>query len=519
MASRMFARTAMARRTASGSQDDNDDQSPRRRRPGSAVRDRALSTFNAVTTTVLPATQLQRLLRRFLHHLSSSDGHETPLKPAIQSNMANDLGRYSKRIVQYFWDPIPTNDDDAPIWCLGKCYDSKPATPEDPPQATPPTLSTSHGSTTSSRSAGDDATSRNSSDEGVVVQSSDAQDADAAGSWPPQFLDDFEARIWLTYRSNFAPIPKSQDPKAAAAMSFSVRLKSQLSNQSGFSSDTGWGCMIRSGQSLLANALQILKLGREWRRGQAPEDERRLLSLFADDSKAPFSIHKFVEHGAVACGKHPGEWFGPSATARCIQALTENYAEAGLRVYITGDGSDVYEDSLMRIAKDGDGTFHPTLVLVGIRLGIDRVTPVYWEALKASLQLPQSIGIAGGRPSASHYFVGTQDSHFFYLDPHNTRPFLPLHSDVSQYSAEDIESCHTRRLRRLHIKEMDPSMLIAFLIRDESDWSNWRKAVTEVHGKPIIHVADSEPVIHGGQEREGAIDEVEAFDDEDDGLP
>jgi cysteine protease ATG4 len=21
----------------------------------------------------------------------------------------------------------------------------------------------------------------------------------------------------------------------------------------------------------------------------------------------------------VACGKHPGEWFGPSATARCIQ--------------------------------------------------------------------------------------------------------------------------------------------------------------------------------------------------------
>ncbi|KAK8162910.1 hypothetical protein BKA80DRAFT_273978 [Phyllosticta citrichinensis] len=523
MASRLFVHPARARRTASRRPDDDDDQ-----RPGSAVPQHlaALSTTSTSTsiavTTILPATLLQLPLLHLLLRLSPFGWYATLLKSLTHLTMANDLGRYSKRIVQYFWDPIPTNDDDAPIWCLGRRYDSKPSASqpplEEPAQTTPSALSTSHGSTTSSRSVADDATSRNSSDEGVVVQSADTQDADAAGSWPPQFLDDFEARIWLTYRSNFAPIPKSQDPKAAASMSFSVRLKSQLTNQSGFSSDTGWGCMIRSGQSLLANALQVLKLGRDWRRGQASEDERPLLSLFADDPKAPFSIHKFVEHGAAACGKHPGEWFGPSATGRCIQALTDNYAEAGLRVYITGDGSDVYEDSLMRIAKDSNGVFQPTLVLVGIRLGIDRVTPVYWEALKASLQLSQSIGIAGGRPSASHYFVGTQESHFFYLDPHNTRPFLPLHSDVSKYTAEDIDSCHTRRLRRLHVKEMDPSMLIAFLIRDESDWSSWRSAVTEVHGKPVIHVADSEPVIHGGQEREGAIDEVEAFDDEDGGL-
>jgi cysteine protease ATG4 len=48
-------------------------------------------------------------------------------------------------------------------------------------------------------------------------------------------------------------------------------------------------------------------------------EEREILSLFADDPRAQYSIHKFVEHGAAACDKHPGEWFGPSATARCIQ--------------------------------------------------------------------------------------------------------------------------------------------------------------------------------------------------------
>lgn len=75
--------------------------------------------------------------------------------------------------------------------------------------------------------------------------------------------------------------------------------------------------------------------------------------------------------------------------------MCENYEKCGLKVYITGDGSDVYEDKFFRVAKSSDSIFKPTLVLVGIRLGIDRVTPVYWEALKSSLHLPQSIGIAG----------------------------------------------------------------------------------------------------------------------------
>ena len=122
-----------------------------------------------------------------------------------------------------------------------------------------------------------------------------------------------------------------------------------------------------------------------------------------------------------------------------------------------------------------------------------------------------------GRPSSSHYFIGVQGQYFFYLDPHQTRTALPLPEKLDQYTQEEIDSCHTRRLRRIHIKEMDPSMLIAFLIRDESDWKNWRRAVQEVQGKAVIHVTDKDPALHGiGAEREGAIDEVETFDDEDD---
>lgn len=66
-----------------------------------------------------------------------------------------------------------------------------------------------------------------------------------------------------------------------------------------------------------------------------------------------------------------------------------------MNVYITNDSSDVYEDKFRTIAYNESGQINPTLILLGIRLGIDRVTPVYWESLKAALQYPQSVGIAG----------------------------------------------------------------------------------------------------------------------------
>jgi len=170
----------------------------------------------------------------------------------------------------------------------------------------------------------------------------------------------------------------------------------------------------------------------------------------------------------------------------------------------------------MKIANPTGEAFHPTLVLVGTRLGLDKITPVYWEALIAALQMPQSVGIAGGRPSSSHYFIGSQGSFLFYLDPHHTRPALPYHENPMDYTSEEIESCHTARLRRIHVREMDPSMLIGFLIRSEEDWQDWKRSVKHVQGKSIIHVAQRNAV-HGGSSegREGAIDEVETLSDDD----
>jgi cysteine protease ATG4 len=173
-----------------------------------------------------------------------------------------DIGR---RIVQMFWDPEPTNDiiRDQPVWCLGSSYrlnNAHTPTPKKEPSSPSPESSSSNqpAPPTSDKLPATPPESTSSS-----LDSSLAYDeAPLDGGWPPAFLDDFESRIWMTYRSEFDPIPKSQDPKALTALSFSMRLKTQLSDQGGFASDSGWGCMIRSGQSLLANAMAVQRLGR-----------------------------------------------------------------------------------------------------------------------------------------------------------------------------------------------------------------------------------------------------------------
>lgn len=131
----------------------------------------------------------------------------------------------------------------------------------------------------------------------------------------------------------------------------------------------------------------------EWRRDQKELNMTHveILSWFADDPKAPFSIYKFVKHGEISCLKAPGEWFGPSAASRCIQydfdsslvdcrLVSEEYEPANVRVSITGDQDGVYKDQVMGLS--GEGPMKPTLLLIGKRLGHDNVNPLYYGSLK-----------------------------------------------------------------------------------------------------------------------------------------
>ena len=138
-----------------------------------------------------------------------------------------------QRVVSYLWDPEPKNTDPMhSIWLLGTHY-PLPVPPPPPSDDAPPTAITT---TKPTPEASDD-------------------------SWPAGFIADFESRIWMTYRSDFPPIPRN--PQGTQGLSIMTTMRSHLPvHAQGFTSDQGWGCMVRSGQCVLANALFLLRFGR-----------------------------------------------------------------------------------------------------------------------------------------------------------------------------------------------------------------------------------------------------------------
>ena len=174
-----------------------------------------------------------------------------------------------------------------------------------------------------------------------------------------------------------------------------------LAGKAGLTTDAGWGCMLRTGQSLLANALMHKTFGRNWRRptgvdlddGEGRAAYARyveILTWFMDDPSpaCPFSVHRMAREGK-RLGKEVGEWFGPSTAAGAIQQLVDDTPQAGLGVVVATDG-EIYL-SQIRAASRGLETKavweKPVLLLIGIRLGLSGVHPSYYESIKVRMPL------------------------------------------------------------------------------------------------------------------------------------
>ncbi|KAI8915179.1 hypothetical protein DFJ77DRAFT_461573 [Powellomyces hirtus] len=267
----------------------------------------------------------------------------------------------------------------------------------------------------------------------------------------PAFFEDFRSRFWMTYRKAYPPIKPSH-----------------------YTSDSGWGCMLRSGQMMLANALTMHHLGRDWRLS-SDEDSRlervyiKTVSLFMDSPAAPFSIHRIALLGKQY-GKNIGEWFGPTTISHVLKALVADQKEAPITVHVATDGV-VYIDSVKADCAKGDA-WAPVLILIPLMLGVHEMNPIYHESLKACFEFTQCTGIAGGRPNSSFFFVGTADDSVLYLDPHVLRPAVEI-GDVASCKQQDFASFHCDTVKTLTLRTLDPSLVLSFFCRDRQDFDSF----------------------------------------------
>lgn len=316
--------------------------------------------------------------------------------------------------------------------------------------------------------------------------------------------DDWEARIWCTYRSGFPLLDV-------------------------YTSDAGWGCMLRSGQMMLASALMLRCFGRDWRRSPERVTSARYLELlewFGDAPDRPYSIHR-IAAGGVRLDKEVGSWFGPSAMAQVAKALICEQQQGGemcgaLAAHVAMDGV-VVRDEVRALAaqagvppsSDENGllsnpppadAWRPVLLFIPLRLGLAALNPIYLQILRKVFSLPQSIGFTGGRPNSAYYFIGLKSSgaadnysgedEVLYLDPHSVQAYV---EDIREEGAEDSYCC--RSTSSMPLRNIDPSLCLGFFLRDAEDFdallSSFAAMEKESGAAPLFSVLDS--AMHWGE--------------------
>lgn len=334
------------------------------------------------------------------------------------------------------------------------------------------------------------------------------------------FKQDFASQIWFTYRQDFPQIPGTK-----------------------MASDCGWGCMLRSGQMMLARAFLTHFLGRDWNvfREQSREHDtyrRQVIRWFGDfpSENSPFSIHRLVEAGK-SHGKQPGDWYGPSSVAFILRESMQKAIETqplleNVVVYVAQDCTvykkDIHEmccargRSTTKFGSSSDSTEtvvdtqteeeewkRAAIILVPVRLGGEELNPVYIPCIKSLLAQDGCIGIIGGKPKTSLYFVGWQDDKVIYLDPHYCQDAI----DTRERNFP-IQTFHCLSPRKISLTKMDPSCTIGFYCKTRAEFNSFVKQTEEMISPPKQKLSYPMFVFNEGNSTDANI-ESDSFEKED----
>ncbi|XP_018332804.1 cysteine protease ATG4B isoform X2 [Agrilus planipennis] len=267
---------------------------------------------------------------------------------------------------------------------------------------------------------------------------------------------DITTRIWCTYRKGFIPIGGGD----------------------GLTSDKGWGCMLRCGQMVLAQALVNLHLGRDWFWDTDTRDSiyLKILQKFEDRRQAPFSIHQIALMGASE-GKEVGQWFGPNTVAQVLKKLVKYDEWSSLAIHVALDNTVVISEirdlcqfrnhqsntnnaNMTTLSKD----WKPLLLVVPLRLGLTEINPIYVNCVQTCFQFKQSLGIIGGKPNLALYFIGCVGNEVIFLDPHTTQRCGFVETKETDEQMEMDSTYHCKHASRINILSMDPSVAVVVFL-------------------------------------------------------
>ncbi|ORC91061.1 AUT2/APG4/ATG4 cysteine peptidase [Trypanosoma theileri] len=255
----------------------------------------------------------------------------------------------------------------------------------------------------------------------------------------------------LTYRSDFDPLPGSN-----------------------VTSDKGWGCLARSSQMLLAQALS---------RYSASDFKLEYFRDIDSVEKAPFSLHSMVQATLKSSDTFSPKYWSPSKGCEAIrccvnEALDRRILSRPMSVVISSNGSISAKEVESQLEEKG-----AVLILTPLRCGASRLmTQMMFFALEHILHSSSCIGVVGGVPNRSYYVIGSWGQRLLYLDPHCMTQKALVSCDANDAG---VVMATPSLVRSVRWDSVDTSFFFGFFLDSASQWQELRGRVEDVRKRSM----------------------------------
>jgi cysteine protease ATG4 len=129
-------------------------------------------------------------------------------------------------------------------------------------------------------------------------------------------------------------------------------------------------------------------------------------------------------------------------------------------------------------------------VVVMSRLGLEQPEKKYLKVLSKLMEIEYCQGVIGGKPRKALYFIGKENDHFIYLDPHYVQK-----ADEDAKTKEQTYFCGSFRMCKSG--SIDSSIGICFYLRGIKELNNFHRVMnklkTECYEDFFIFMADEVP--------------------------
>ena len=303
-----------------------------------------------------------------------------------------------------------------------------------------------------------------------------------------KFEKKFQKIIYFSYRKNYP-------------------IQINYKNNSVFTSDCGWGCMIRSSQMILGRAIyKILRKNNEIDRAlkltinlflDYPDDVRTIGNIFSNYYKTitnqlninhslnkkiymPFSIRNICNMGEIV-DKTCGEWFSDANLPLIYNIINTNMNVIPNLKIINFTSHIILKNIIEKCFKKIDSIINTEdkkidyivfnneqytfenmgLLFISVRLGINNISENYIDSIKQLFSCKQFLGFIGGKNNEANYFIGYNEKNMLSLDPHFSQESI-----IPPINEDNINSYIQKTLFQIPFTKLKPAFTMAFLFTD-----------------------------------------------------